>query len=103
MIVELLGAMDGARPPRRGFYDRLCDASAGSPPMDRAGLLLYDDARQLVVPWAATAWSRGCSRNIYGTLEETPIAQVALSEDRVVEATGELERWVPERYARSPA
>jgi signal transduction histidine kinase len=37
---------------------------------------------------------------LYGTLEETPIAQVALSEDRVVEVTGDLERWVPERYAR---
>jgi signal transduction histidine kinase len=37
---------------------------------------------------------------VYGTLEETPIAQVALSEDRVVEVIGELGRWVPERYAR---
>ena len=38
-------------------------------------------------------------RDIYGTLEETPIAQVALSEDRVVEINGDLARWVPERYA----
>ena len=34
---------------------------------------------------AATASSRTCSPSVYGTLEETPIAQVALSEDRVVE------------------
>ncbi|HEY6781428.1 MAG TPA: ATP-binding protein, partial [Thermoleophilaceae bacterium] len=34
------------------------------------------------------------------TLEETPIAQLALAEDRVVEIEGDLARWVPERYAR---
>ena len=32
--------------------------------------------------------------------EETPIAQVALAEDRVVEVSDGLEREVPERYAR---
>jgi len=39
---------------------------------------------------------------IYGTLEETPIAQVALSEDRVVQVSDDLGRWVPERYAHFP-
>ena len=41
-------------------------------------------------------------RDIYGTLEETPIAQVALSEDRVVEVSDDLGQWVPERYAHFP-
>jgi signal transduction histidine kinase len=68
--------------------------------MERAGLLLYDDARQLVVPVGSHGLEPGLFAEVYGTLEETPIAQVALSEDRVVEVTGDLERWVPERYAR---
>jgi signal transduction histidine kinase len=68
--------------------------------MKRASLLLYDEARQLVVPVGSHGIESGILEDIYGTLEETPIAQVALSEDRVVEVHGELERWVPERYAR---
>ncbi|MGH2801992.1 MAG: GAF domain-containing sensor histidine kinase, partial [Thermoleophilaceae bacterium] len=62
-------------------------------------LLLYDEARQLVVPVGSHGLAPEFLTDVYGTLEETPIAQVALSEDRVVEVTGELERWVPERYA----
>jgi signal transduction histidine kinase len=68
--------------------------------MERAGLLLYDDARQLVVPVGSHGLEPGLFAEVYGTLEETPIAQLALSEDRVVEVTGNLERWVPGRYAR---
>src|ERR671911_1349589 len=101
VIVELLGAMDGAHGPSgREFYDRLCEACCRVASMERAGLLLYDDARQLVVPVGGHGLEPGLFAEVYGTLEETPIAQVALSEDRVVEVTGELERGVPERYAR---
>jgi nitrate/nitrite-specific signal transduction histidine kinase len=103
VIVELLGAMDGAPGPEgEAFYDRLCEACCRVANMDRAGLLLYDDARQLVVPVGSHGMEPSLLANIYGTLEETPIAQVALGEDRVVEVTGGLERWVPERYARLP-
>ena len=101
VIVELLGAMDEAHgPSSREFYDRLCEACCRVASMERAGLLLYDDARQLVVPVGGHGLEPGLLSEVYGTLEETPIAQVALSEDRVVEVTGELGRWVPERYAR---
>ena len=103
VIVELLSAMDGAPGPQgQGFYDRLCEACCRVAAVDRAGLLLYDDARKLVVPVGSHGMEPRLLANIYGTLEETPIAQVALAEDRVVEASGELERWVPERYARLP-
>jgi signal transduction histidine kinase len=101
VIVELLTELD--RDPGSGgagFYDRLCAALCRVGSMERASLLLYDEARQLVVPVGSHGMEPGILADIYGTLEETPIAQVALSEDRVVEVTGELERWVPERYAR---
>jgi signal transduction histidine kinase len=100
-IVELFAELDQKNAPGgRGFYDRLCAALCRTASMDRASLLLYDEARQLVVPVGSHGIEPGILEDIYGTLEETPIAQVALSEDRVVEVTGELERWVPERYAR---
>jgi signal transduction histidine kinase len=101
VIVELLTELDqepGSSGP--GFYDRLCAALCRVTDMERASLLLYDEARQLVVPVGSHGIESGILEDIYGTLEETPIAQVALSEDRVVEVHGELERWVPERYAR---
>jgi signal transduction histidine kinase len=101
VIVELLTELDqerGSGGP--GFYDRLCAALCRVTDMQRASLLLYDEARQLVVPVGSHGIESGILEDIYGTLEETPIAQVALSEDRVVEVHGELERWVPERYAR---
>ena len=102
VIVELLGALDGEKGVASGreFYDRLCEACCRVASMERAGLLLYDDARQLVVPVGSHGLEPGLFAEVYGTLEETPIAQVALSEDRVVEVTGHLGRWVPERYAR---
>src|SRR5919199_3207837 len=100
VIVELLGALDGAGQSGRDFYNRLCEACCRLGAMERAGLLLYDDARQLVVVVGGHGVEPGLLSELYGTLEETPIAQVALSEDRVVEVTGELARWVPERYAR---
>jgi signal transduction histidine kinase len=100
VIVELLGALDGSTQSGREFYNRLCEACCRLGSMERAGLLLYDDARQLVVVVGGHGLDAGLLSELYGTLEETPIAQVALSEDRVVDATGDLARWVPERYAR---
>jgi signal transduction histidine kinase len=102
VIVELLAELDKEDRASGGaaFYDRLCAAVCRVVNMERASLLLYDDARQLVVPVGSYGIDPGILGDIYGTLEETPIAQVALSEDRVVEVTGELERWVPVRYAR---
>jgi nitrate/nitrite-specific signal transduction histidine kinase len=101
VIVELLAELDkqpGSEGP--GFYDRLCVALCRVSRMERAVMLLYDEARQLVVPVGSHGVDPGMLAGIYGTLEETPIAQVALSEDRVVEVSGDLGPWLPERYAR---
>src|SRR5215211_2628508 len=69
--------------------------------MERAVLFLYDAERRLVLP----AGSHGVYREFivhgYGTLEETPIAQRALAEDRVAETT-DLARDVPARYSNLP-
>jgi signal transduction histidine kinase len=100
VIVELLGELDREVAPSGGaFYDRLCSALCRVASMERAGLLLYDDARKLVIPVGSHGIEPALLANVYGTLEETPIAQLALAEDRVVEVEGDLTGWVPERYA----
>ena len=98
MIVALLSELDaGADHGARAFYDRLCDALCRLTTMRRAGLLLYDESRRLVVPVGSHGVPRELLDQIYGTLEETPIAQRALSEDRVVIAS-DPELGVPARY-----
>jgi signal transduction histidine kinase len=100
-IVELLSGLD-ERPEPAGsdFYDRLCEAVCRLTSMERAGLLLYDDTRKIVVPVGSHGIEPPFLSEVYGTLDETPIAQRALAEDRVVEASENLERQVPARYAR---
>jgi signal transduction histidine kinase len=66
----------------------------------RVGLLHYDEARRLVVPVGSHGVPPEVLAQIYGTLDETPIAQVALADDRVVEVSDRLERHLPARYAR---
>lgn len=101
VFVSLLSELDNdADSTSRDFYDRLCEAVCRLTSMSRVGLLLYDDTRKLVVP----VWSHGVPpeilKQIYGNLEETPIARTALGENRVVEISDGLERELPPRYAR---
>ena len=101
VFVRLLSELDSdpdASAPE--FYDRLCEALCRLTSMRRAGLMLYDDARKLVMPVGSHGLPADLLKQIYGTLEETPIARTALAEDRVVETSGELERDLPARYAQ---
>jgi signal transduction histidine kinase len=82
------------------FFDRLCEALCRLAGLERAGLVLYDETRKLVVPAGGHGVDPALLSQIYGTLEETPIAQRALAEDRVIEVSDELEKHVPARYAR---
>src|SRR5829696_7952772 len=99
-VIRLLFELDEER-ELDDFYDRICEALCRQTSMERAVLFLYDAERRLVLP----AGSHGVYREFivhgYGTLEETPIAQRALSEDRVVETT-DLEHDVPSRYSNLP-
>lgn len=101
VIVEALTELeaDPSHGPR-AFYDRLCAALCGLTTMERAGLLLYDEVRRLVVPAGSHGVPATLLDGVYGTLDETPVAQVALSEDRVVVLSGGLAGHVPARYAQ---
>lgn len=101
VFVELLSELDDdGGSSSREFYDGVCEAVCRLTSMRRAGLLLYDDTRKLVVPVGSHGVPAEIMDQVYGNLEETPIAQRALSEDRVVEVSDGLERELPERYAR---
>ena len=80
------------------FFDRLCEAACRLASLKRAGLMLYDDARKLVVPAGSHGVDPVLLSHLYGTLDETPIAQRALAEDSVVEVS-DIEGEVPVRYA----
>ena len=101
VMVELLSELDadGVDAPQ-AFYDPLCEAVCRLTSMERVVLVLYDDARKLVVPAGSHGIEPGVLADVFGTLEETPLAQRALAEDRVVEASSGLQKEVPPRYAR---
>ena len=100
VFVELLSELDSdPDASSREFYDRCCEAVCRLTSMERAGLLLYDRTRKLVVPEGSHGVDPGIRDQIYGTLEETPVAQRALAEDQVVEISGDLAYELPPRYA----
>jgi len=100
VFVELLSELDTtAQSSSREFYDRCCEAVCRLTSMSRAGLFLYDDARKLVVPAGSHGVDVTLLRELYGTLEETPVARRALAADRVVEIPEAVESEVPARYA----
>src|SRR5262245_32753055 len=93
VIVELLSELDGnPQSSAREFYESLCEAICRLASMKRGGLIMYGAARQMVIQVGSNGVESVILKDLYGTLEETPIAQVAFAEDRVVEVSDEIER-----------
>ena len=102
VMVELISRVDGAADETpRVFYDRLCEGLCELTSMTRAGLLLYDDLRKLVLPAGSHGVEPWLLDQVHGTLEETPVAQTALSEDRVVVVSHDLARADPRALRRA--
>jgi hypothetical protein len=98
VLVGLLAELDEAT-ESGVFYDRVCRALCTLTTMRRAALLLHDSAYRTVIPMGSHGVDPDLVRRIEGTLDETPIAQMALEEDRVVEVSGDLDPYFPARYA----
>jgi signal transduction histidine kinase len=98
VLVGLLAELDAAT-ESGVFYDRVCRALCTLTTMRRAALLLHDSAYRTVIPMGSHGVDPELVRRIEGTLDETPIAQMALEEDRVVEVSGDLDPYFPARYA----
>src|SRR3954451_2458604 len=102
VVVTLLSELDaehesGSRP----FYDRICEAACRLASMQRALLMLYDRDRELVVPAGSHGVEPDLVALFYGSADETPVAQQAIAEDRVIDVT-ELVGNVPARYTQIP-
>ena len=67
--------------------------------MERAGLLLYDSGTRAVRAVGSHGVDKTLLGEVEGTLDETPIAQRALAEDEVMEASGDMTAQLPARYA----
>ncbi len=98
VLAGLLAELDAAT-ESGVFYDRVCRAVCTLTTMRRAALLLHDHAYRTVIPMGSFGLDPELVRQIEGTLDETPIAQMALEEDRVVEISGDLAPYIPDRYA----
>jgi signal transduction histidine kinase len=99
VVVGLLAELDSATQAGE-FYDHVCEAVCRLTSLRRAALLLYDSAHQAVVPVGSHGTDPELVAQIEGTLDETPMAQRALAEDRVVEASADHASHIPARYAR---
>jgi len=83
VLVGLLAELDEAT-ESGVFYDRVCQAVVTLTSMKRAVLLLHDETYRSVIPVGASGVSPELMKRIGGTIDETPIAQQALEDDRVV-------------------
>ncbi|MEX2106069.1 MAG: GAF domain-containing protein [Solirubrobacterales bacterium] len=98
VLVGLLAELDVAT-ESGVFYDRVCRAVCTLTSMRRAALLLHDSTYRVVIPMGSHGLDPDLVKRIEGTMDETPIAQRALQEDRVVQVSGGLQGHVPDRYA----
>jgi signal transduction histidine kinase len=106
VLVGLLAELDEAT-ESGVFYDRVCQSVVTLTTMKRAVLLLHDETYGSVIPVGRAGVPAELMKRIGGTLDETPIAQIALEEDRVVEVgvgghDGDLAEHVPARFAEVP-
>lgn len=98
VLAGLIAELDSATEADE-FYDHVCEALCLLTSMERVGLLLYDSGTHAVRPAGSHGVDANLLGDVEGTLEETPIAQRALAEDRVVETSEDLADALPARYA----
>jgi nitrate/nitrite-specific signal transduction histidine kinase len=106
VLVGLLAELDEAT-ESGVFYDRVCQALVTLTSMKRAVLLLHDETYRSVIPVGSCGVDTERLKRVGGTLDETPIAQIALEEDRVVEVgvnggDADMAEHLPARYASMP-
>ena len=98
VFVELLSQID-APAPEGAFSNRICEAVCRLTSMERAILLLYDEALRRVRADGSHGVEPTALTGLHGTLEDAPMARRALAEDRVIEVSEGLDRELPPRYA----
>jgi signal transduction histidine kinase len=98
VFVELLADID-VETSSTEFYDRICEAICRLTTMRRAAIFMADADRGRVRAVGAHGISFSQLAALRPTLVNTPIAQRALLEDRVVVISERIEEEVPPEYA----
>jgi signal transduction histidine kinase len=98
VFVELLSDID-VDTSSTEFYDRICEAICRLTTMRRAGIFMADADRGRVRAVGAYGIAFAQLAALRPTLVNTPIAQRALLEDRVVVISERIEEEVPPEYA----
>jgi signal transduction histidine kinase len=98
VFVELLADID-VQTTSTEFYDRICEAICRLTTMRRAAIFMADADRRRVRAVGAHGISFAELAELRPTLVNTPIAQRALLEDRVVVVSERIEEEVPPQYA----
>ncbi len=98
VFVELLSDVD-VQTSSTEFYDRICEAICRLTTMRRAAIFMNDSTGRRVRAVGAHGTSFEQLSALRPTLVNTPIAQRALLEDRVVVVSERIEEEVPPAYA----
>src|SRR5436305_549250 len=101
VFVELLSEID-VQTSSTEFYDRICEAICRLTTMRRAAIFMADADRGRVRAVGAHGIASSRLAALRPTLVNTPIAQRALLEDRVVVISERIEEEVPPEYAEVP-
>jgi signal transduction histidine kinase len=99
VFVELLSGID-VNTTSTEFYDRICEAICRLTTMQRAAIFMADAGRRRVRAVGAHGISFSQLAALRPTLVNTPIAQRALLEDRVVVISEQIDHAVPPEYAQ---
>lgn len=82
-----------------GVADRICEAVCRTTSFSRAVMFRHDPTLGVSTPTGFHGVAEDVIASVTATLDEMPLAQRVLSEDRVIEVSRNLEFELPARYA----
>jgi signal transduction histidine kinase len=100
-IDVLVGLIAGIEDPESAvpLTDRICEAVCRSTSLTRAAMFLHDSTLGVSRPVGSHGVDQELIASVSATLDEMPVAQRVLVEDRVIEVSQNLEFELPARYA----
>lgn len=100
-IDVLVGLIAGVEDPDSAgrLTDRICEAVCRMTSLTRAAMFLHDSTLGMSRPVGSHGVDQKVIASVAATLDEMPVAQRVLVEDRVIEVSRNLEFELPARYA----
>lgn len=98
VLVGLIAGVEDSESAGK-LADRICEAVCRSTSLTRAALFLHDSTLGVSRPVGSHGVDQDVIASVSATVEEMPVAQRVLVEDRVIEISRNLEFELPARYA----